>query len=404
MSSMVPAGPPASPGTTPRLVPTPQHRQAAADRSDPSRGPAAGPRPETPGAELVSPFARLTAEATFRLPSVVDESKRGEDGDWFDPCPAAGLDLGLGHTPYDRTLQRWREGVSRDRAKSRFRMARRFLSGSRGVDVSEDALRAHPWHQLTVDDARDVHAAIARHYGTQASRNDLICVLRAVIRECYKLGLLSALRRELLLEELYTIAPGASTRRHRITDKEFDRLMDACLEVGTEFARARNSAIVALFFTTGIRVSELVHLSLADWDRREDSLVLTRTKNNDPHTVYLHPGTKALLLTWLEVRGEAPGRLFPGAGKPLGRAVHPASIRYMLRTRCRAAGIPTFGTHDFRRSFATTLLRRHDAALVSKLLNHRKLTSTLIYDMSSADEMRAAVESINLRPSRDGAA
>jgi integrase len=204
------------------------------------------------------------------------------------------------------------------------------------------------------------------------------------------------------METLYTMAPGRSTRRHRIAADEFDALMGACLTTGSPFARARNSAIVALFRTTGLRVSELVRLDLADWDRREDTLALRDTKNGDPHTVFLHPGTKALLLDWLEVGGDAPGKLFRGVRAPRDVALRPTSVRSMLASRCGAAGIEPFGTHDFRRTFATEMLRRYDAALVSKLLNHRKLSSVLIYDMSTDDEMRHAVGSIDLPASGIG--
>jgi integrase/recombinase XerD len=395
VSSMYEAGPPAHPGTHTPRTPTTPGPVLPASGATPTGGITAegtgGPR-----ASVDSPFARLTATATYRVPGSDDPLRRSKDGDWHDPDRDAGLGLGAGNTPYDRTLQRWRPGASRDRARSRFRMALRFLHGSADADASDDALRSYPWHQVTVEDARDFHAAVSKHYTTQAARNDMVCMLRAVVRECYQVHLISALRRELLLEELYTLAPGRSRRRHRITDHEFDRLMDACLDTGTAFARARNSAIVALFRTTGLRVSELVHLRLANWDQRESSLLLTRTKNNDPHVVFLHPATRELLEAWLEVRGTLPGRLFHGEHRSVEAGLTPHSIRHMLATRCSAADIETFGTHDFRRTFATEMLRRYDAALVSKLLNHRKLASTLIYDMASDDEMREAIGSIDL--------
>jgi hypothetical protein len=78
------------------------------------------------------------------------------------------------------------------------------------------------------------------------------------------------------------------------------------------------------------------------------------------------------------------------------RSLHPASVRFMLASRAALAGIPTFGFHDFRRTFATELLRTHDIALVGKLLNHQKLASTLIYDLADEQQQRQAVASIDL--------
>jgi integrase len=406
---MVNAGPPAPPGpeTTPRLLPLPGGEpagQPAGQSGEHSPTTADAPTRAVSDSNDTSPFARLTAAATFRVPAAEDTEGHDGNADWHDPDPKAGLDLGAGRTPYDRALSRWKEGVSRSRARSRFRMVKRLLDGDMETAVEVTDMRASPWHQLTVEDVEDFHRAVYRRYDNQGTRNDVVCILRAIVVQCYKAGLVSALRRELLLEVLYTMAPGRSTRRHRITDDEFDALMDVCLSTGTEFARARNSAVIALFRTTGLRVSELVNIDLADWDQRDDSIHLRTTKNTDAHLVFLHPGTKVLLLGWLAVRGQRPGNLFHGVHGPLDAAMRPESIRYMLTARCELAGITPFSTHDFRRTFATEMLRQFDAALVSKLLNHRKLASTLIYDMSTSDEMRNAVGSINLTSRRLGGA
>jgi integrase len=411
---MVDAAPPAQPGhPTPRLRPLPAATpDGSRTPTTPTTTARAGAAPGVTGAtgtrDTDSPFARLTAPGTFRVPAPAHDHPNGAGAgagaDWHDPDPEAGLALGAGHTPYDRALHRWKEGTSRDNAVSGFRVTLRILTGNLDLAADDEELRAYPWHQVSVEDAADFHRAVYRRYGNQATRNDKVGKLRQVLAECAKTRLISTVRREELMETLYTMAPGRSTRRHRITDDEFDTLLAACLDTGGPFARARNSAIVALFRTTGLRVSELVKLDLADWDRREDTLTLRDTKNRDPHILFLHAGTKALLLNWLEIRGDTPGKLFTGLHRPLDVALAPVGVPFMLTSRCRAAGIAPFGTHDFRRTFATEMLRRYDAALVSKLMNLRKLSSTLIYDMSSDDEMRDAVGSIDLPGPRIGGA
>lgn len=414
MSTMVTAGPPAPPGTpphppAPRLIPLP------GDPDDPptssSDQPGGNPDTTSPGTtpstrSTPAPFARLTAGGNFRVPDAESRGGTGGDGgdgDWHHPDPHAGRDLGAGRNPFDRALARNKSEHGRSRTATGARMALRILNDD-DTAVDPDALRAYAWHQISVESAQDFHRAIYRRYDNQTSRNDRICSLRAIVQECYKAGLITALRREQLLEELYTVAPGRSSRRHRITVEEFDALMDACLNTGTPVMRARNSAIVALFYTTGLRVGELVRIDLAHWNHRDDSIRLPHTKNTDPHTLFLHPGTKELLMRWLQVRGPEPGKLFTGQHRPPDASLHPATVRDMLASRCRAAGIEYFGTHDFRRTFATTMLRQYDAALVSKLLNHRKLASTLIYDMTTDDEMRNAVGTINLTSRRIGGA
>jgi integrase/recombinase XerD len=59
-----------------------------------------------------------------------------------------------------------------------------------------------------------------------------------------------------------------------ITNEEFERLLQACTppqEAGAfaERAAVRNRAIFWLFYDTGIRVSELIHLRLSNLDRKK---------------------------------------------------------------------------------------------------------------------------------------
>ena len=64
-----------------------------------------------------------------------------------------------------------------------------------------------------------------------------------------------------------------------ITDEEFEKLLLACAppnEEGrfAERAAVRNRAILWLFYDTGIRVSELTHLRLADFDRKKGMITV----------------------------------------------------------------------------------------------------------------------------------
>lgn len=161
-------------------------------------------------------------------------------------------------------------------------------------------------------------------------------------------------------------------------------------------ATARNTAIVALFRTSGIRVGELTRIQLEDWDRDADTIILHETKNGSPHLVYLHPDAVPYLERWLTHRGDAPGALFCSILGTRTRDMTPQGIRYIMRTRAAIAGIKPFGCHDFRRTFATELLRTNDIALVGKLLNHRKPQSTMRYDLADEDAARAAVGQLEL--------
>ena len=233
---MVDAGPTRSP--RPRAAEAPSPCPAATRHRSPpppgdharqppgGRTPPPGGRPAgTPAGD--SPFARLTAAGAFRVP----ERPRREDGSGRQrrlarPRPGGRPRPGPGTHPLRPRPAPVEGGRPAATAPGRkFRDDKRLLDRRtcRRPSGPED-LRAYPWHQLTVEDAQDFHRAVYRRYDNQSTRNDVVCTLRAIVVECYATGLISALRREELLEALYTTAPGRSTRRHRITDDEFDAL------------------------------------------------------------------------------------------------------------------------------------------------------------------------------------
>ncbi|MDM7853657.1 tyrosine-type recombinase/integrase [Cellulomonas alba] len=327
----------------------------------------------------------------------------GRPQDWADPDPGAAMALPERRHPVHRMVarsqQRYRRGIA-----MALRVVLELLLGVPTGSLPLSAAFDHPWHLMTVDDAAELRRRIYRTYPRQTTRNDKVSLVRRVVSQCHSAGLISPLRRDRLLEELYTIAPGPTGAGRALTDQEIADLMGACSSIGSRRARARNTAIVAVLRSTGARISEVLKLELADWDRQQGTLLLRKTKNGRDHLVYLHPVATGYLAAWARVRGERPGPLFSNLNEPSATApLHPVSIRYMLRTRAAAAGVAPFGTHDFRRTFASDMLMRYDAALVSKLLNHTKLDSTLVYDRRGDDVQRAAVGSVRL-PGRAGGA
>jgi integrase len=269
------------------------------------------------------------------------------------------------------------------------------LQGLPGRSLTEDDLMRYPWHHVDADMAADFARLTYALYDKVTTRNDYISALRRLVTACHRAGLISVARRDEVLDELPTVAPGPSSRRRRLAQVEITALLEACLRDPAPTG-ARDAAIVALFATTGMRSCELVAINIDDWDRSGGTIVLRSTKNGSDHIVFVHPKTRAYLDAWLAVRSAGPGALFSWPFRYDGRPVATSTLRYWLAKRRGAAGVAPFGTHDFRRTFASTLLRTHDIALVGRLLNHRKPASTLIYDLASEDEQRAAIDGLGL--------
>lgn len=346
----------------------------------------------------VTPMDAFVARARRVRDRQEANSDTGRPESWAEPDPEAIRALPRRKHPVHAVLDR-KGGLpkSRDTFRLVLRRCCERLQGLEARSLSMTDVENYPWHHVDADlaaqYAREVYAA----YDVIATRNDNISPLRQIITACCSAGLISVARRDEVLEELPTVAPGESRKRRRLANVEITALLMACQD-GTDEG-TRDAALIALFATTGIRISEAVAIRVSDWDVAADTIVIRSPKNGRRHVVFVHPVTKEYLLRWTTRRGtdDPEGALFSWPGGPRkGAPVCTDTARSWIRRRQVAAGVAPFGTHDFRRTFASTLLRTHDLALVGRLLNHTKPTSTLIYDLASDDEQRNAVGSIAL--------
>lgn len=377
MNDMHPAGPPA-----------PGHPTAHGDTPRAGTDPAPDP---------LADFLTRARDARAQHRTAAAASAGDRPQDWAHPDPAAHLALPAGHRPVDRALLRSKEGKTRGNYLSALRGVYALLTGLPRHEATLDRLQAFAWHQVSLDDAEDFRRAVYRHYPAQSSRNDMVCVLRRLLDECYRRELISPLRHDLLKERLYTVAiDPESTRRRRLSTEEIAALMGAAAANPDPRAAARDTAIFALFRTTGMRCCELVRATIADLDLTGHTLLLRETKNGHPHTVFLHPQAEEYLRLWLVHRGTEPGALFTSLNRHDLTHLCVTAVRDMLHRRREEAQLAPFATHDFRRTFASDLLGRFDPALVSRLLNHRKIDSTMRYDVRGDELKRMAVASLAL--------
>lgn len=127
----------------------------------------------------------------------------------------------------------------------------------------------------------------------------------------------------------------------------------------------RDAAIVATLVDSGIRRSELVHLTLPDLDIDAGRLRVVR-KGGDQSYAYIGLATATRILRWLTVR---PAIARPtvshlyvavGGAQP-GRPITPEGLRSILRRLGDAAGVQDVSPHAFRRAFATLRLENGDS-------------------------------------------
>ena len=164
-----------------------------------------------------------------------------------------------------------------------------------------------------------------------------------------------------------------------------------------KFSDVRNLAILELFYSAGLRVSELRGISRADLDLLA-GLVKVRGKGRKERIVPVGDHAQRALREYERVRDQLCTRLGPKAdrtavflsaqGKRMSVRAIQVSVTKWLSQVDEGAGL---STHSLRHSFATHLLDAGaDLRAVQELLGHASISTTQIYTHTSVERLKKA--------------
>ena len=181
-----------------------------------------------------------------------------------------------------------------------------------------------------------------------------------------------------------------------LTPQQASQLLKTASDLASDghVLAVRDLAIIETLYATGVRVSELVGLDVADLDHSQRTLRVLGKGRKERTVPYGLPASKALE-AWLHRRGEicavdAGGALFLGAR---GRRIDPRAVRDVVHRLCTAAQVPDLGPHGLRHSTATHVLGGGaDLRSVQELLGHSSLATTQRYTHVSAERLRSVYE------------
>jgi len=145
------------------------------------------------------------------------------------------------------------------------------------------------------------------------------------------------------------------------------------------FLEIRDLAMFELFYSSGLRLSELAALNMDNIDLSDRELRVLKGKGGKQRNLPI--GSKALtaLKKWFSYRTQTtdPAVFISNKGKRLGQR----SIQLRLDRWCKKIGLPEHvHPHMLRHSFASHLLESsHDIRAVQELLGHSNLSTTQIY-------------------------
>lgn len=139
----------------------------------------------------------------------------------------------------------------------------------------------------------------------------------------------------------------------------------------------KHRAVLALIYSSGLRIGEVLKLELKDVDLERKSVYVKSGKGRKDRHTTLGQSIQPLLVNY--IRTYKPERfLFEG---DTGVAYSASSVRAFLKRSCRLAKlIKKVTPHTLRHSFATHLLENGvDIRYIQELLGHSRPETTMIY-------------------------
>jgi integrase/recombinase XerD len=184
---------------------------------------------------------------------------------------------------------------------------------------------------------------------------------------------------------------------------EIERLLQA-IDLSTPEG-ARNRAMLEVLYSSGLRVSELVELTLTNIHRDIGFLRVVGKGNKERLVPVGREAIKFLAIYIDEIRGRSPHKppqkgfenhvFLNRRGKKLTRVM----IFTIIKTLAKNIGLgKTISPHTFRHSFATHLIEGGaDLRAVQEMLGHESITTTEIYTHLDRDYLRQVVQEFHPR-------
>ncbi len=189
-----------------------------------------------------------------------------------------------------------------------------------------------------------------------------------------------------------------------LSEAEIIQLIKVASRLEPKATSLQTLAMLEILYSTGLRVSELVGLLVAQF-RRNPQTILVSGKGGRERMVPLGETARQAALSWIECRDVNAAFvqsdfMFPARG---GGQMSRHQFSNILKKLALAAGIEVgrVSPHTLRHSFATHMLNRGaDLRSLQSLLGHADISTTQIYTASRPERLAGLVTSAHPLASR----
>ena len=254
---------------------------------------------------------------------------------------------------------------------------------------------------ITYDVIREYRLWLNRQIARETKKGVPSATLKKRTQNYYLIALRAFLK-YLIRQEVKVMPPErielAKTPEHEldlISSADLNRLLNS--PEGDSLTALRDRAILGLFFSTGLRVSELCSLP-RDLDLSRDEFSV-RGKGEKVRVVFLSESARRAVKDYLDKRTDVDDALFVQIGRGGEKStakkegslrLTPRSVERLVKQYAIKSGISKKVTpHVIRHSFATDLLENGaDLRSVQALLGHANIATTQIYTHVTDSKLR----------------
>lgn len=193
---------------------------------------------------------------------------------------------------------------------------------------------------------------------------------------------------------LTLISPKLEKRLPSFLDESAAKRLFDAVDTSTEVGR-RNAAILELFYSTGMRLNELIQLNVDDLDFSEGVVKVTGKGSKQRiipvgrralQALRAYETDRRMLLLGLKQKEEQSALFL----MPKGGRFYPEAIIRMVKSAIgKVSELEKRSPHVLRHTFATHLLNRGaDLRAVKELLGHESLSTTQVYTHVSTEQLK----------------
>lgn len=198
-----------------------------------------------------------------------------------------------------------------------------------------------------------------------------------------RVTMLKAFSKWMVQNGIITTDFGAGLKQQRGEAEPKDKMTKEDAVAMYAKGNARERAIISLLLNTGLRISEVINLKLADLDESE---LKVKTKGARFRTIYLNDDTRRDIASYIGVRKAGTDYLFTSN---TGTKLEQQSVNNSWAKLARKANVDKHITsHSFRRLVVTEVVNDYGIAVAQKFIGHKSIATTARYYQADEEQIK----------------